>query len=147
MRTDEQKKQFEYVVATYTPAWDKYLAKGLQALTETERTLLAVWVVDAEVNNGGFDQYFFNSSGDLAPETPSALERIGAPRAAALLRRAIERFPDAQPASTQTARHDQLEALRLDDDESIFEDLDESWFVDIEDLELQLAHYLRRQTA
>src|SRR5436305_14505300 len=35
-------------------------------LTDTERRLLAAYWVEAEVNNGGFDQYFFNSAGDNA---------------------------------------------------------------------------------
>src|SRR5688572_17376891 len=37
-------------------------------LTDTERRLLAAYWVEAEVNNGGFDQYFFNSAGDNAEE-------------------------------------------------------------------------------
>ena len=34
--------------------------------------------LEAEINNGGFDQYFFNSAGDKAAEAINALEAIGA---------------------------------------------------------------------
>jgi hypothetical protein len=34
--------------------------------------------LEAEINNGGFDQYFFNSTGDRTAETIRALELIGA---------------------------------------------------------------------
>ena len=34
--------------------------------------------LEAEVNNGGFDQYFYNSAGDNTAETIQALETIGA---------------------------------------------------------------------
>src|SRR5438034_442431 len=66
---------------------------GLAALDERERTLFLVWSFTSEVDNGGFEQFFFNSGGGYAPETVDALERIGAPDVAALLERAIDLFP------------------------------------------------------
>src|SRR5438309_1676310 len=35
-------------------------------ITEGERGLVAVYWLDGEVHNGGFDQYFFNSAGNGA---------------------------------------------------------------------------------
>jgi hypothetical protein len=35
------------------------------ALSDRDRILITVWELEADVNNGGFDQYFFNSAGDL----------------------------------------------------------------------------------
>lgn len=52
--------------------------------------------LEREVNNGGFDQFFFNSSGDRAHETVDALETIGAKKTADLLREAIDAFPDSR---------------------------------------------------
>lgn len=146
MRTPEQKAQFEYVLAASDAAIGKYLADGLHGLTEVERTVCAVWIVDSEVNNGGFDQYFFNSSGDIYPEVPDALERIGAPRAASLARRAIAAFPSGQPALENFARQDQLLSLTEQND-AFFEELDQAWYTEIEDLEALLASYLRTKRA
>jgi hypothetical protein len=41
--------------------------------------------LEAEVNNGGFDQYFFKSAGDEAVAAIAALIAIGATKIAALL--------------------------------------------------------------
>ncbi len=50
------------------------------------------WWVEAEVANGGFNQYFWNSSGRLAEEAVAGFELIGAPGYVALMRRAIDTF-------------------------------------------------------
>ena len=39
---------------------------------------------EAEVNNGGFDQFFFNSRGDFSIESLEALELIKANKTAAI---------------------------------------------------------------
>ena len=36
--------------------------------------------LEAEINNGGFHQYFYNSAGDNTAETIQALETIGGTR-------------------------------------------------------------------
>jgi hypothetical protein len=60
------------------------------ALTPAEQVFRAVWEVESEINNGGFNQYFFNSSGALVPYGASALRAIGADAMASILERAIE---------------------------------------------------------
>jgi hypothetical protein len=47
------------------------------------------WLVEAEVLNGGFNQYFWNSSSEFAEQTPAALEVIGDPKAAEIMREAL----------------------------------------------------------
>src|SRR5947207_15596575 len=55
----------------------RYEQDGFANLTLAEQTLHCVWWVEAEVNNGGFHQYYWNSSGDEANEAVTALERTG----------------------------------------------------------------------
>ncbi len=79
------------------------MAKGeygenFAALTEAERVLCLVDILEMEVNNGGFEQYFDNSSGDHVPETVGALRAIGADWAAELLEKALAPFGDSYPA-------------------------------------------------
>lgn len=59
------------------------------ALSVPERTFRSVWELEAEVNNGGFEQYFSNSSGRLAPQAPAALRAIGAVQMATIVDEAI----------------------------------------------------------
>lgn len=47
------------------------------------------WLVDAEVNNGGFNQFFFNPYGKLAGQALAGYELLGADEYAAVMRAAI----------------------------------------------------------
>ena len=84
---------------------------GFDRLTGAERVALCVNALEREINNGGFDQFFFNSSGDHARQTLEALNAIGAPQVASMLSRAIAVFPDSAPSSDRTKRQAQLDAL------------------------------------
>lgn len=57
--------------------------------TGVERTLLSVMALFAEVNNGGFDQFFRNSSLRFGPAIVDDLNRIGARDTAAIARKAV----------------------------------------------------------
>jgi len=54
-----------------------------------QQVFSAIWAVESEVNNGGFSQYFLNSSCETAVFVAEALDTIGAPRTANICRRAI----------------------------------------------------------
>jgi len=64
--------------------------KGLQTLTDEERTVLAVEALEREVNNGGYHQFFLNSSRQFAPTVVRALQRIGCKKTASITQRAIK---------------------------------------------------------
>lgn len=70
--------------------------------SESQKVFSSVWALESEVNNGGFSQYFLNSSAETAAFVAKALDAIGAPRTADICRRAVERaFPDGLPATTE----------------------------------------------
>ena len=60
------------------------------ATTEEERTLLAIMALQREVNNGGYHQFFVNSSCQYALTVVPALENIGCDTIAALTQRALD---------------------------------------------------------
>jgi hypothetical protein len=62
---------------------------GERALSREERIVLAVRALGREVNNGGYDQFFRNSSKKFAPEIVNSLRRIGCRRTAKITQRAI----------------------------------------------------------
>ena len=70
---------------------------GLAALTDTERVVVLVSRANFEVELGGFSSFFYNSAGDHAADTVSALEVIGAERAAGALRAAMAKFSEGVP--------------------------------------------------
>ena len=58
-------------------------------LTAEERVVLSIMALDREVMNGGFDQFFRNSSRKHAPIIVKSLETVGSLRTAALAAKAI----------------------------------------------------------
>ncbi len=59
------------------------LSPGLKAVYST-------WILEAEVNNGGFNQFYWNSSGQFAKEAEAGLSLIGASEHFELMKAANE---------------------------------------------------------
>lgn len=83
--------------------WEKtqYDYDNFSNLNEIEKTFIFVDILEAQVNNGGFDQFFFNSSGDFTYEVLEAYENIGAYKTAKIIIEAIKLFPKV-PVSKDT---------------------------------------------
>jgi hypothetical protein len=84
--------------------------EGFEQLPEPARHLFAVWWFDAEVCNGGFHQFFSNSTGVLAPEALEGLRAIGLAECASLLEAAIGMFHEPYPRD-HDARHAAIQAI------------------------------------
>jgi hypothetical protein len=70
-----------------------------------QKVFSAIWAVESEVNNGGFSQYFLNSSAESTSFVAQALEIIGAPKTASICNRAISAaFPAGLPSAVETVR-------------------------------------------
>lgn len=67
----------------------RFWSVEFDALSVPESVFRAVWELEAEVNNGGFHQYLFNSSGKFARFALSALRAVGASQTAGILELAI----------------------------------------------------------
>lgn len=61
----------------------------VSGLSNGRKWIYTSWCLETEVNNGGFIQYFFNSTGQFAYLTLDGLEQLGIPEHANLLRRAL----------------------------------------------------------
>lgn len=61
-----------------------------RSLTVEEHTVLAVEALEREVNDGGYDQFFRNSSKLFTSTIVDALQRIGCEKTATITQRAIE---------------------------------------------------------
>ena len=101
----------EFAIALSDLVFPRYDRDGFAALTPDERVAYCVDALEREVNNGGFDQFFWNSSGDTAHETQAALGEIGAPAAAQLVREAIAAFPGGKVPADRGEREKVLETL------------------------------------
>lgn len=70
--------------------------------------------LEAEVNNGGFHQYFSNSSGNNAEMALSSLEAVGAEKMATILRKAIAKFPSGIVPEDRDEREKMLDEIAPD---------------------------------
>jgi hypothetical protein len=108
-------------------------------LSPAERVFFLVWELEAEVNNGGFNQFFFNSAGDRASVTAAARRAIGAERMASIVERANSSFPDGPPAD-RTVRQHALETI--DPDTELFDALDQEFYDYPDDLSALLHRFV-----
>lgn len=79
-------------------------------LPERVRHLFAVYWCDSEICNGGFNQFFFNSAGILAPEALQGFRALGLDRQAGLLENAMGILNSPYPRD-RGARSEALETL------------------------------------
>lgn len=93
----EGEYRIDSLVIAFEQAMDQKAARvGDDNLTEEERIILAIEALEREVNNGGYGQFFVNSSREFAPVIVHALRRIGCPKTADITQKAqqiVQRFP------------------------------------------------------
>ena len=117
--------------------------EDLSKLTEPQKVLLFVENVEKEVNNGGFNQFFWNSSGDYAHESLAALEVIGAKKTAAIVRRAIAQWPQQTVPKDKTEREELLEQIQ-GKAEAVWGKCEEEFFAYEEDISQLLIEYVKK---
>jgi hypothetical protein len=142
MRTPQEQADFDLLCDLESRVEARLAKVGYEALSEAERVLWSVWCLEAEVNDGGFDQYFFNSAGDHALDVVKALVLIGAKQCAEIVRMAIGLFPPSGPSREREARCAQLELLR-DAHEAELSACDDAFYEYLEPLETLLATFAR----
>jgi Domain of unknown function (DUF4375) len=88
-----------------------FWAVDYEALSEPKGVFQAIWDLESEVNNGGFYQYFWNSSAWAVPGIWRALQAIGATPTAAIVNDAIAAVGRTLSWRDDEARRERLEAL------------------------------------
>ena len=81
----------QYRTDSLVLAFEEAIQKKAESspISKEERYVLAVEALEREVNNGGYDQFFLNSSHDFMDVIKEALVAIGCPKTAAITDRAI----------------------------------------------------------
>lgn len=68
---------------------------------KSRQAIYMIWLLEGEVNNGGYNQFYFNSSGQFYKHLPDALKLVGANKFADLTKRANDIFEKENPKITQ----------------------------------------------
>lgn len=122
---------------------DKNQRLGLKSFSIPERNVFAIQCMTQEVNNGGFEQFFYNDSGQLAFDLVPALEAIGSVEALTIAQQAVERFGKPRSLSS-SARAKQISKVTNDGEESVWNDLDSSYYGLDENVESLTIDYIKK---
>jgi hypothetical protein len=137
-RTDSLVLAFEQAIGK------KAAREGTHSLTDEERTVLAVEALEREVNNGGYDQFFVNSSREYAPIIVGALQRIGCNETADITQKAIEAL------GISDLRSDAIEAVICVGDEKRDDKLsrcDDSYYESTEPIAERLFAFIKANSS
>ena len=142
----EGEYRIDSLVVAFDQALDQKAARdGDDSLSGEERVIVAIQALESEVNNGGYRQFFQNSSREFTPIIVQALERIRCARTAEITQRAI----DALHLPMLTV--DAIEAaLESDDSDEELNRCDEAYFKagqEGEDIEGNLFAFIKNNKA
>lgn len=117
----------------------KSLSKGMQVIYIT-------WSLDGEVNNGGFIQYFYNSSGMFAGDLIEALHEMKAFKTEKIAAEAITVYNKERALHEKVKNDGSLESFMSSYGESELGRLDELFYKSGEDLSKLRIKYIRENT-
>ena len=117
-RAFHESPERRYWVALVKRVYDE--AQGLDRLLPSERIYFLAHVLSGEVHNGGFDQFFSNSSGDHYLDTVAALTELGAHCSLELLLEAKRALFDQANVPTDRAHRSTL-MVTFDEDHEAYE--------------------------
>jgi hypothetical protein len=119
---------------------------NLSTQSVPQKVFSSIWAIETEVNNGGFSQYFLNSSCETAGFVVEALETVGARSAADISRRAIAAaFPAGLPSNVEAIRSAASEFS--DETEGRLDALDQEFFKYPDNLTKLLFSYASKHPA
>lgn len=109
------------------------------------QAIYMIWVLETEVNNGGYNQFYFNSSGPFYTHLPEALRRVGATQFANLSERANKVFEIEKTTILQNQSPDPFSESDEDDPLDPF-DTEFYALYQTENLEQIQVEYIRNHT-
>ena len=138
---------FDRYIDILRSIWDELQAisteyDALDLLSEPRRTVFVVDALIANVNNGGFDQYYINSSGNGAAMAPACFRRMGLADIAEIVERANSVFADS-PSMLRQRRMKQIESLG-EQSSALWEACDTDFFQRESDVLSNSAEYILR---
>ncbi|MGB4812809.1 MAG: DUF4375 domain-containing protein [Methylophilaceae bacterium] len=107
---------------TNHPTWQRLEARwdgGFELLMPEEQEAIALWWLETETMNGTLDQFFWNSSGDLALIALSGLKKLDMQVTTKAFESALQYFGDDYPID-RSARAIALEKIEAEHGEDVF---------------------------
>jgi hypothetical protein len=111
---------------------EQYTLDKISKLTKGQQAIFSIWMLQAEVNNGGFNQFYYNSSGQYSEMARSGLKIIGTIKFAELVEKANNTYSeikdelDSKDDGTIERFSESYEDNPLNDFDDKFYELEES---------------------
>lgn len=118
----------------------------MEKLSPPERVFFITQNVEMEVNNGGFSQFFYNSSGDFAGEMVEAFREIGAEKTAAICQQALDAVGQPLPQN-RAERIELIEAIETDALTEALNACDDAFYEYQDDLNALTDAYVKQHQA
>lgn len=122
----------DYVIHKMESGSDEDAVLG--SLSEGNRALWLTWIVEGEVNNGGFNQYYWNTDGRHSSEAVTSFEFFAASQHAELMREANSVRKQEAAAIREYGDKNTLEAFSESYKASKLGPLDDRFYALTEDL-------------
>lgn len=122
----------DYVIHKLELGSDEDVVLG--SLSDGNRALWLTWIVEGEVNNGGFNQYYWNTDGKHSVEAVTSFEFFSASQHAALMREANAVRKEEAATIKEFEEENTLEAFSDSYSESKLGPLDDKFYALSEDL-------------
>jgi hypothetical protein len=106
----ERRDMIVMEIDTYLNTKSEYGEK-IDRLNESQKILLIVENLEREINNGGFHQFYWNSTGDYAIETVHALMKIGANKTSEIVKKANSEFKNRSVPEDRAERQKKIELI------------------------------------
>ena len=115
--------------------------EDMDALTPEEQTFIICNHLEGEVNNGGFSQYLYNSSGNNAYRVAACMDTLGAHRTAEICRSAFAVFNQPIPQDWDD-RQEFLDEFLTDEIDVFLSQCDSLFYQYEDDLEQLTYSYI-----
>jgi len=115
-------------------------------LNNSQKVLWIIENLEREINNGGFNQFYWNSSGNYANETIDALILIEAYKTAEIVKKANSEFKNGSVPKDRAERQNELELIEENAEEN-WNNLDSEFYEYNDDLtELLIAFVINNKS-
>jgi len=139
----EGKYRTDSLVVAFEQALEQKIERlGEESLTREEHVILVIEALEREVNNGGFELLFINSSKRYASLFTEALELIGCTETANLTRQAIDILGIREPISVEAI--DRVMEQENEEREKKLGECDDRYYQIAGDLSIPLFEFIKK---
>jgi DNA-dependent RNA polymerase auxiliary subunit epsilon len=114
-------------------------------LNDYEKTFIYIDILENHVSNGGFEEFFWNTSGQFTHEILSAYENIGAEKSLAIIYEALLLFPEIPVPKDINIRREILSSA--DFNIELWTELEATFSKYEDDVEKLTLHFVRENSS